>query len=343
MNWWDAAASLAAVAAWDAARADATTLTDGVGANTITRTAATALTPFLALGVCGNGNPMALATPVAVPANGVVAALWTCRRRNALLSRAYGDTTYYLLRQDEATLQWRASKGSAGSYGTDTRHRINKPVFAAVVTRGTDSVLYVDGDWFGVPVDMACVPAQIGVVGYGNNGNEYNLDADEMLHGLGVWTGTPSLQNMRDLEAALRAAVAGAPMTTHGFFEPLGTMAKGPLPMQPGRPPGTVPIAGVLGRRNSMTAPTGFLSGTGYVEGTVAEKNTPINTPLARRVVLLDERRGVVVAETWSDAVTGAYRFDDLDRNQRYSVIAYDHQHNYRAVIADDMAPEFVP
>jgi hypothetical protein len=80
--------------------------------------------------------------------------------------------------------------------------------------------------------------------------------------------------------------------------------------------------------------------GTGMIVGTVKEKSTPTNTPLARKVRLYHEFSGRFVRETWSDSVTGNYAFPNLDRTQRFTVVTYDNVNNYRAVIADNMLPE---
>ena len=79
------------------------------------------------------------------------------------------------------------------------------------------------------------------------------------------------------------------------------------------------------------------------IVGTVKEKATPTNTPLRRRVRLHNETSGRMVRETWSDAATGAYSFDYVRGDQTYFVVAFDHLHNYRAVIADNLAPEAMP
>ena len=71
--------------------------------------------------------------------------------------------------------------------------------------------------------------------------------------------------------------------------------------------------------------------------GTVKEKHTPDNTPLRCRVRLIRERDGATVGETWSDAATGAYAFTNIDSAEAYTVIAHDHAHNYRAVVADNL------
>ena len=75
------------------------------------------------------------------------------------------------------------------------------------------------------------------------------------------------------------------------------------------------------------------------IVGTVHEKGTP-NQPVHRRVRLLRERDGHLVAETWSDPTTGAYRFERINGSYRYTVLAYDHTNAYRAVVADNLAPE---
>jgi len=86
-----------------------------------------------------------------------------------------------------------------------------------------------------------------------------------------------------------------------------------------------------------------YYAGTHRIVGTVKEKGVPQDVPVSRRVLLFDERANVVVRETWSDAVTGAYTFDSLNPDIRYLVIAYDHRHDYRAVIADNLTAEPMP
>jgi hypothetical protein len=84
--------------------------------------------------------------------------------------------------------------------------------------------------------------------------------------------------------------------------------------------------------------------GHGFIAGTVKERGTPglPDRPLARRVQLISENTNLLVAETWSDAA-GNYRFEHIDPTQRYTVVSYDHQRLYRAVIADNLVPENMP
>lgn len=89
-------------------------------------------------------------------------------------------------------------------------------------------------------------------------------------------------------------------------------------------------ITGVLGK------------GIGRVKGTVATKGSP-NQPVHRKVRLIRERDGVVIREVWSNAATGEYDFQWVDEAQTFTVVSYDHLHNYRAVIADNLTPELMP
>ena len=62
-----------------------------------------------------------------------------------------------------------------------------------------------------------------------------------------------------------------------------------------------------------------------------------------RRVRLFDQRDNRLVAETWSDRVTGAYRFDYINPARVYVVVSYDHTGVYNAEILDAVAPELMP
>ena len=85
---------------------------------------------------------------------------------------------------------------------------------------------------------------------------------------------------------------------------------------------------------------TGLLGkGVGTVYGTTEIKGTP-DAPLRARVRLIRERDGLVYRETWSDAVTGVYRFEDVDEMETYTVLSYHPTHDRRAVVADQIVPE---
>jgi hypothetical protein len=77
--------------------------------------------------------------------------------------------------------------------------------------------------------------------------------------------------------------------------------------------------------------------GMGQIVGSVSGIGPPV-TPLARRVLLLDEQTRRVVRETWSDS-SGAYVFSNLDLSKRYTAVCHDNAGVYRAVAADRLAP----
>jgi len=95
-----------------------------------------------------------------------------------------------------------------------------------------------------------------------------------------------------------------------------------------------VKLMPIIHSRNNL-APWGKYK----IAGLVQIKGTP-NYPVSRKVVLYDEQQGIPVAEQWSDAATGAYLFEQVREDRRYTVFTYDHEHNFRAVIADNIAPE---
>ena len=77
--------------------------------------------------------------------------------------------------------------------------------------------------------------------------------------------------------------------------------------------------------------------GSATLSGTVKAFGSP-NQPLHRRVILIEERSGNVIRETWSDAITGAYSFPEISPQLKYTVVAYDHTGIYSAVIADNLS-----
>ena len=77
--------------------------------------------------------------------------------------------------------------------------------------------------------------------------------------------------------------------------------------------------------------------GKGSIVGTLKKEATPDNLPMSRRLYLIEEDSYIVVAETWSDK-DGNYRFDLLDENLHWTVLAYDYEKNFRSVIANNLS-----
>lgn len=127
----------------------------------------------------------------------------------------------------------------------------------------------------------------------------------------------------------------------------LATTLSNPVPFIPP----TAPIGEELLAPRTTLAPGAQIAGTYYgglhrIVGTVKEKNTPFNTPLGRRVVLLDRRANLEVQTVWSDPTTGAYEFRGIAPSTTalsYTIVSYDHTGLYRAVIADEVPTEPMP
>lgn len=83
--------------------------------------------------------------------------------------------------------------------------------------------------------------------------------------------------------------------------------------------------------------------GTGQIVATVLVDDSPTDLPIEREVFLLVEPSMRRIRSTWSDPVTGAYQFDNINATRKYTVIAVDYLHSYRAVIADNLTPTAMP
>ena len=83
--------------------------------------------------------------------------------------------------------------------------------------------------------------------------------------------------------------------------------------------------------------------GRGRIAGTVKEKASPSDKPVRRRVRLYREPDGRLIRTVWSDPVTGAYEFYGIPMDARYTVVSHDYNALYRAVLADNLAPELIP
>lgn len=86
-----------------------------------------------------------------------------------------------------------------------------------------------------------------------------------------------------------------------------------------------------------------YFGGDGRVRGTVKLKNTPTNTPLARRVYLMRDEDMKVIRTGYSNATTGEYEFTWIDKAKKYTVLSVDYEHTLRAVVADNLTAEAMP
>lgn len=76
----------------------------------------------------------------------------------------------------------------------------------------------------------------------------------------------------------------------------------------------------------------------GTIAGTVLIDDTP-DTPVSRRVYLLDSLSGEVVATTYSEPVTGHYEFRGLHTTRLYTVLSRDTSNIYNTAVKDRITP----
>lgn len=71
-----------------------------------------------------------------------------------------------------------------------------------------------------------------------------------------------------------------------------------------------------------------YYGGTRYIQGTVTLNGQPVR----RKVRLYSLKTGEIIAETWSDAITGIYQFKNLGENEEYTITAIDHERQYTPI-----------
>lgn len=86
---------------------------------------------------------------------------------------------------------------------------------------------------------------------------------------------------------------------------------------------------------------TGFHDGFGRIYGVLKIKGTP-DYPVKRKVRLIRDMDSICIRETWSDPTTGAYEFTHIDPHAKYTVLAFDYEENYKAVVQDNITPELM-
>jgi hypothetical protein len=331
MNWWTSVAALTPIVVVDANNVSGSQMLDYIGSNNLSSTSTFGTSGFKVVSVAGNGGLLSFASPVTLPTDCVVAALVKPARRWVGLG---SSETGYILHQND-TNNWYSSNQNntaATSYGA-TASYYGQVFFAAIVKTGSTSQLFVNGSSVGAPVAGACLPNTLSLWGY-SPAPEYNLDSDEFLSAVGIWSGAATQAELVTLEAAVRASLVGASATYRSMNSALGLLRTAPPQALDG-----------LGVRNKMSwAPLirrdVYFGGNGRIVGTV--KLTP-NLPARRRVRLIHEVTGILIGQTWSDAQTGAYAFENIDLLSKYTVMSYDHEEVYRAVVADRVMPELMP
>lgn len=80
------------------------------------------------------------------------------------------------------------------------------------------------------------------------------------------------------------------------------------------------------------------LNGNGFIAGQDPGIVTVGGVPGRRRIDLYDKQTGRRVQSTVSDN-NGGYRFENLNPDRRFFIIAFDHELRFNAVIRDNIRP----
>ncbi len=103
-------------------------------------------------------------------------------------------------------------------------------------------------------------------------------------------------------------------------------------------------IGGVLKQLANVTSKSSQdWIGNGQLEGIVAIKSADVDIPVSRRLVLIDETTSLVVATQWSNPTTGYYIFTRLSLIKTFTILTYDNNHVYGAVVAENLTPDIMP
>ena len=148
------------------------------------------------------------------------------------------------------------------------------------------------------------------------------------------WINLGTLPTSNSTTTAVDFTSAPAEVLTKGFRQNIAMKAS-----PPSGTVGSTPAMALLQKVRDFE-----FGGHGIIEGhTLEQVKEDTQVPVARRVRLHRDRDGLLTRETWSRASDGYFRFPWLDMDVTYTGLTYDHSGNFRAVVADRVAPEPMP
>lgn len=329
-NWWQAAAGLNPVHAWDVDSFYSGAFIDRVGINALS---GGVVESFFGgyRGVSGNSNLMPLNTAIDTAADGVFILFAAYIERFICFYSQAGAIDAYMLCV-EADMSFSCRKNGINVSGgvAPAGSLSGAPIFTALVLDGGSARIYANGNWCGAAFNKASsISAQIAGVGWYMNGNQYNISANERFMAAGYWQGKASLADLQALESACRSALEAMPFAIRYAAEPHVFVPLHPFWNRPQMGFDTVAKDPMQPIHRSQK---------GRVVGTLFAKGDP-NTAMQRKLRCFDEATGTLLAERLSDA-QGNYVFDGLDPTRRVFVLAFDDQDHYRAVVADKLLPQ---
>ena len=212
------------------------------------------------------------------------------------------------------------------------------PHHIAFARQGATLRLFVDGALAGsvanskTHVDLTVdlfIAAQVGTQ---NSGYDFDgkLSSVRVTKGVARYTANFTPPTAPFPDSSVGAALA-TPPAPRGIAQAPAIVLSGGASAPPG------PVIQPLAATQDLQDSGGYL-----IYGTTELDADPTDVPVRRRVQLYNQRDGRLVRETWSDAATGAYRFDHIRGcdGTRYFVVAFDHTGDKRAVVADNLLPE---
>lgn len=253
----------------------------------------------------------------------------------ALLSRnhaftvicdATGSTVFSIALESDGRIGFTLNYGTYVTARSLAAMPLGQWVHVAGVRQGSAARLYLNGVLqqsvtVGGPLLNANSPFTIGRFGNFGDGRYLAGALDEIRVSAGVARYTSDFVPGPVLPANLEPApiAVSAPKSAVTLGEKLSN-------------PGTA-----VGRRGvSLDLQDG---GLGRIYGTVSRKHTPANVPLQRRVRLFEQVSGRFIRETWS-GIDGSYEFKQIKVGPEYCVIAFDHERQDFATVADGQLAE---
>jgi hypothetical protein len=367
MAWWNSISTLTALAAWDAIETEsngfATDLSGNgrhanfSGAPRMAVVNGTQVSQYIK---CPGGNTGFSHSVVTIPPTGVLFALVTDVRATIMLFSNYASNTVHgcLLDTSDSSGAPYGVIRNAGNVGQAVLPtQVSSPTLFGIVFTPTQFQFLYKGAWLG-NVQAAnfstILPTTMGSTWPSTWGPNCSVG------GIGIFAGTATLAEINAMDSQLRDKLYLGSPSYRGLQPSAQRLSMAVPEAVASGVPGARFVAGV-GRRDSSIveaqSPGGavghylglqiahrnaYQGGNGRIVGSVAIKGSP-NAPVQRRVRLFNEKTGVLVREVFSDPVTGAYEFLYVSMDHKYTVVTFDYDNNYRAVVADNITAEFVP
>lgn len=314
-------------------------LKDRIGSNDLKRAPRLQESPRFRMS--GDGTFLEFTSNITLPTNCVIVLMCGYEANTwQAVWLALKDTNHYVMHQAGTGPFSCNGAGGGGEFGGTPPQLASTPapVFMVVTLDAAGGELWANGAKFPVKRPRNNFPDVVNGFGY-TPYTAHHVEGSDYLYACAIFEGAPPSEfDMRNMRATLLDFTTGIPTTTRAL-----------LPLLSSKGGDTLADAGKVSPFLTLPMLTPVLSkydhrysGNGRISGTVKRKSSPNNTPVARRVLLVDEKTCSIVLETWSNATSGAYTFNGVSPLLKFSVIAYDYTLTHPAVIASNITPTVV-